>query len=101
MAYTEEELQEIIEHLESLNIDPEVMHAIASHGPAHFGVEPENNMDKMLFEVSSFYEQEIDYDIKQLTDKIEPLLILIVGVVVLMLALGIFLPMWNMVYIVH
>jgi predicted hydrolase (HD superfamily) len=39
----------IIEHLESLNIDPEVMHAIASHGPNHFGVDPENQMDKMLF----------------------------------------------------
>lgn len=39
----------IIEHLESLQIDPEVMHAIASHGPNHFGVDPENNMDKMLF----------------------------------------------------
>ena len=55
----------------------------------------------MLFEVSAFYEQEIDYDIKQLTDKIEPLLIVIVGAVVLTLALGIFLPMWNMVYMVH
>jgi len=39
----------IIEHLESLAIDPDVMHAIASHGPAHFGVIPENKMDKMLF----------------------------------------------------
>ena len=39
----------IIEHLESLNIDPEVMHAIASHGPNHFGVDPVNMMDKMLF----------------------------------------------------
>ncbi|OGT50717.1 MAG: hypothetical protein A3E84_00350 [Gammaproteobacteria bacterium RIFCSPHIGHO2_12_FULL_42_13] len=59
------------------------------------------NMDKMLFEVSAFYEQEIDYDIKQLTDKIEPILIVIVGAIVLTLALGIFLPMWNMVYVVH
>jgi predicted hydrolase (HD superfamily) len=39
----------IIEHLESLGVDPEVMHAIASHGPNHFGVDPINNMDKMLF----------------------------------------------------
>lgn len=39
----------IIEHLESLQIDPDVMHAIASHGPNHFGVDPINNMDKMLF----------------------------------------------------
>jgi predicted hydrolase (HD superfamily) len=39
----------IIEHLEHLQVDPEVMHAIASHGPNHFGVEPINQMDKMLF----------------------------------------------------
>jgi predicted hydrolase (HD superfamily) len=41
--------KKIIEHLEHLQIDPEVMHAIASHGPNHFGVEPINEMDKMLF----------------------------------------------------
>ncbi len=39
----------IIEHLEYLQIDSEVMHAIASHGPNHFGVEPINQMDKMLY----------------------------------------------------
>jgi predicted hydrolase (HD superfamily) len=39
----------IIEELERRNIDPEIMHAIASHGPNHFGVEPETKMDKMLF----------------------------------------------------
>ncbi|MBY0479829.1 MAG: hydrolase [Chitinophagaceae bacterium] len=41
--------KKIIEHLESLEIDPDVMHAIASHGPNHFGVDPVNKMDKMLF----------------------------------------------------
>lgn len=41
--------KKIIEHLEELGIDPDVMHAIASHGPNHFGVTPVNNMDKMLF----------------------------------------------------
>jgi predicted hydrolase (HD superfamily) len=47
----------IIEHLESLNIDPEVIHCIASHGPRHFGVEPETTMDKMIYafdELSGF-----------------------------------------------
>jgi predicted hydrolase (HD superfamily) len=47
----------IIEHLESLNIDPEVIHCIASHGPKHFGVEPENTMDRMIYvfdELSGF-----------------------------------------------
>lgn len=39
----------IIEKLESLNVDPEIIHAIASHGPNHFGVDPETKMDKMLF----------------------------------------------------
>ena len=39
----------IIEKLEELNIDPEVIHCIASHGPKYFGVEPVNNMDKMIY----------------------------------------------------
>jgi predicted hydrolase (HD superfamily) len=47
----------IIGHLESLGVDPEVIHCIASHGPKHFGVEPENTMDKMIYvfdELSGF-----------------------------------------------
>lgn len=41
--------KKIIEELESRNADPEIIHAIASHGPNHFGVEPETKMDKMLY----------------------------------------------------
>lgn len=41
--------KKIIEHLEALNIDPEVIRAIAAHGHTHFGVEPETTMDKMLY----------------------------------------------------
>lgn len=41
--------KKIIEELEARNVDPEIMHAIASHGPLHFGVEPETKMDKMLY----------------------------------------------------
>ena len=47
----------IIEQLEQLNIDPEVIHCIASHGPKYFGVEPDNTMDKMIYvfdELSGF-----------------------------------------------
>jgi predicted hydrolase (HD superfamily) len=39
----------IIEELEKRNVDSEIIHAIASHGPAHFGVEPETKIDKMLY----------------------------------------------------
>ncbi len=49
--------KKIIEELETRKVDPEIIHAIASHGPAHFGVEPETKMDKMLYafdELSGF-----------------------------------------------
>ncbi|MGH2552923.1 MAG: HD domain-containing protein [Chitinophagaceae bacterium] len=41
----------IIEELEKRNIDPDVIHCIASHGPGYFGVEPTNNMDKMIYAI--------------------------------------------------
>jgi predicted hydrolase (HD superfamily) len=47
----------IIEELEKRNIDPEIIHCIASHGPKHFGVAPESKMDKMIYmidELSGF-----------------------------------------------
>lgn len=47
----------IIEKLEEWNIDPEVIHCIASHGPKYFGVEPETTMDRMIYvfdELSGF-----------------------------------------------
>jgi predicted hydrolase (HD superfamily) len=55
--WPDQHCKKIIEELEERKIDPEVIHAIASHGPAHFGVEPETKMDKMLFafdELSGF-----------------------------------------------
>ena len=47
----------IIEELEKRNIDPSVIQCIASHGPKHFGVEPQSTMDKMIYafdELSGF-----------------------------------------------
>jgi predicted hydrolase (HD superfamily) len=41
----------IIEELEKRNVDPDVLHCIASHGPAYFGVEPVSNMDKMIYAI--------------------------------------------------
>lgn len=53
-------------------------------------------VDDMLNEVADFYEREVDYELKNISSAIEPILIIAVGVLVLILALGIFLPMWNM-----
>jgi predicted hydrolase (HD superfamily) len=55
--WPDQHCKKIIEELESRGVDPEIIRAIASHGPAHFGVEPETDMDKMLFafdELSGF-----------------------------------------------
>jgi predicted hydrolase (HD superfamily) len=47
--WPDQHCRKIIEELESRRIDPEIIHAIASHGPVHFGVEPVTRMDKMLY----------------------------------------------------
>jgi MSHA biogenesis protein MshG len=53
-------------------------------------------LDDLFVEVADFYEQEVDYDLKQLASAIEPILIVAMGVMVLVLALGVFLPMWEL-----
>jgi len=55
--YPDDHCRIIIEELEKRNIDPEVIHCIASHGPGYFGVEPQIKMDKMIYafdELSGF-----------------------------------------------
>jgi predicted hydrolase (HD superfamily) len=55
--YPDDHCRIIIEELERRNMDPEVIHCIASHGPGYFGVEPNNTMDKMIYafdELSGF-----------------------------------------------
>ncbi|MEZ5029712.1 MAG: hydrolase [Ferruginibacter sp.] len=47
--WPDQHCKKIIEELEQRNVDPAIIHAIASHGPNHFGVEPVTNMDKMLY----------------------------------------------------
>ena len=58
--------------------------------------EETGRVDELLTEVADYYEREVDYDLKSLTSKIEPILITVVAGMVLILALGIFTPMWDM-----
>ncbi len=53
-------------------------------------------IDSLLAEIADMYEREIAYAIKELSAKIEPILLVIMAVMVLILALGIFMPMWSM-----
>ena len=58
--------------------------------------EETGRLESLLEESADYYEREVDFDLKSLTAKIEPILIGFVAVMVLILALGIFTPMWNM-----
>ncbi|MBC7624585.1 MAG: type II secretion system F family protein [Aeromicrobium sp.] len=58
--------------------------------------EEAGEIDSLLLEVAGMYERETGYSIKGLATKIEPLILLLLGVLVLVLALGIFLPMWSL-----
>nr|CBA30195.1 hypothetical protein Csp_C22330 [Curvibacter putative symbiont of Hydra magnipapillata] len=58
--------------------------------------EETGELDNLLFEIAGMYERETDYSIKGLSAAIEPVLLAVIGVLVLLLALGVFLPLWNM-----
>ncbi|MGD9604272.1 MAG: type II secretion system F family protein [Gammaproteobacteria bacterium] len=53
-------------------------------------------VDELLAECASFYEREVDYDVKNLGQTIEPVLIVVLAGFVLIFALGVFLPMWDL-----
>ncbi len=58
--------------------------------------EESGTLDEMLEHVADFYEQDVDYDLQRLSAAIEPILIVMLGIVVLILALGVFLPIWDL-----
>ena len=58
--------------------------------------EETGELDNLLFEIAGMYERETDYNIKGLSAAIEPILLAVIAVLVLLLALGVFLPLWNM-----
>ena len=63
--------------------------------------EQTGQVDEMLNEVADFYNREVDYEIKNLSANLEPILIVMMAVLVGILAVGIFLPMWEMFSVVQ
>jgi MSHA biogenesis protein MshG len=53
-------------------------------------------IDEMMQEVAEMYQREVEYELKTLSAQIEPILIVFLGAMVLILALGIFLPIWDL-----
>jgi MSHA biogenesis protein MshG len=58
--------------------------------------EETGELDNLMNEIANMYEREVSYELKTLSSKIEPILIVALGVLVLILALGIFLPIWDL-----
>jgi MSHA biogenesis protein MshG len=58
--------------------------------------EESGSIDDLMDEIAMMYEREVDYELKTLSSQIEPILITFLGVMVLILALGIFLPIWDL-----
>ncbi len=58
--------------------------------------EETGDVDGLMSDIAELYERDIDYEIKMLSERIEPILIISLGAMVFVLALGIFLPMWNL-----
>jgi MSHA biogenesis protein MshG len=53
-------------------------------------------LDDLLLEVAELYDREVDYEVKTLATQIEPILIVFLGIIVTILALAVFLPMWDL-----
>jgi MSHA biogenesis protein MshG len=53
-------------------------------------------LDDMMEEIGQMYQAEVEYELKTLGQQIEPILIVSLGILVLILALGVFLPMWDL-----
>ena len=58
--------------------------------------EESGSIDELMDEIAQMYEREVDYELKTLSSQIEPILIVFLGIMVLVLALGIFLPIWDL-----
>jgi MSHA biogenesis protein MshG len=61
--------------------------------------ESTGRLEQLLLHISDYYDAQVDHSLKNLTTTIEPVLIFCLGGMVLLMALGIFLPMWNMIQV--
>jgi MSHA biogenesis protein MshG len=58
--------------------------------------EDTGSVDELMFNVADYYEREVDYDITNLSTALQPILIVFLSIMVFILALGVFLPMWDL-----
>jgi MSHA biogenesis protein MshG len=54
-------------------------------------------LEEMFTKIAAIYDEEVDYEIRNMNDLLEPILLIIIGVIVTILALGVYLPMWDII----
>jgi len=81
----------IVQPMQVSRIFPPVVIQMVSVG------EQTGKMEEMLTKVSEYYDQEVEYSIRNLSTSLEPLLLALIGGVVLFLALAILMPWWNLI----
>lgn len=53
-------------------------------------------VDRLMTDVANFYDEEVDYELKRMAEAVEPILLVFMGLLVMLLAVGVFLPIWEM-----
>lgn len=79
--------QGIAKSLETINIFPPMLCEMITVG------EETGNLEEVLNRVTEYYENQVEYSMKKLTAAIEPVLILIIGLIVVVCLLAVFIPM--------
>lgn len=104
-AYARQEvmaMQDAIQHGNSILQAARVCKLFTSIELQMLGVAEETGeLGAMLNEIAFYYQREVDYDLKKLTDLIEPILLIAISIMVLLMALAVYLPIWNMVKLAH
>lgn len=81
--------QPIAKSLETINIFPNILIEMISVG------EQSGQLEEVLNRVCTYYDDQVDYAIKKMTALIEPLMIILIGMIVIVVLLSIFLPMLD------
>ena len=63
--------------------------------------EDTGDVEGMMQQLATLYQEEVEYEADRLTETLEPILLVFMAILVLVLLLGIFLPMWNMTQLIH
>ncbi len=85
--------ESLAEGMKKIGIFPELLIDMVSIG------EKSGTLDDMLLSVSNFYEDEVSEMVENISSLIEPIITVVLGGMVLLLALALFLPMWEMMNI--